>query len=85
MKKKPEARRVSDYRRLGAPHIIKKGIILPTTCRLCHTVYQAKWRHILIDEELTHTPSRREHLTRCPACQALNYVEFANREEVSEG
>lgn len=69
------------------PLVIRAGGIRPTTCKVCHTVYQASKEHIHQELDfgspyiIGHLPEVRNY-TKCPICGNPNQVEF---EEVSEG
>ena len=69
------------------PLVIREGVIKPTTCEVCHTVYQASKEHLRRELNLGSPfviGHRLEVLnyTECPLCGNPHKVEF---EEVSEG
>lgn len=55
------------------PKVIKVSAIKPTTCRLCHSIYQAHHKHIQLEKEMFYT---RMICTICPVCGCANKVEF---------
>lgn len=65
------------------PRVIREGVIKPTTCKVCHTVYQASKEHIRRELDIdSRFPYDAILYTRCPICDNPNKTEF---EEVSEG
>lgn len=57
------------------PEVIKESKIKPTTCRLCHSIYQAKHQHIKRERGLNIYMSVVLY-TECPVCDCTNEVEF---------
>lgn len=70
------------------PLVIREGVIKPTTCKMCHTVYQASKEHLRRELDFDspffsgQLPEVRYYYTWCPICDHPNKTEF---EEVSEG
>ena len=57
------------------PKVIKESAIKPTTCRFCHSIYQAQHKHVKRERDMI---SLCEYLIRtiCPVCGCSNKVEF---------
>lgn len=68
---------------LTPPRVIREGVIKPTTCGVCHTVYQASKEHLRRElDPASRFLGDAIIYTRCPICDNINKTEF---EEVSEG
>lgn len=57
------------------PEVIKLSKVKPTTCRCCHSIYQAQHKHILITHDVDSI-DRHSLGTICPVCGCTNEVEF---------
>ena len=57
------------------PEVIKESKIKRTTCRCCHSIYQAQHKHIMRERDMSYLD---KHLigTICPVCGCHNAVEF---------
>ena len=57
------------------PVVIKESKIKRTTCRCCHSIYQAQHKHIMRERDMSYLD---KHLigTICPVCGCHNKVEF---------
>ena len=59
----------------ASPEVIKESKVKPTTCSLCHSIYQAKHQHIKRERDMAYMD---KYLigTICPVCGCHNKVEF---------
>lgn len=58
------------------PEVIKESVLKPTKCGGCHSIYQAKPKHIKGDP--FHHYERK---TICPICGYYNAVEFEEADD----